>query len=70
MSAYDPWASTAHTASEPERGYYDECDRCEGNGLVIDNRTEELVDCTACEGTGTIWIDAADDEYEPDEDDE
>lgn len=47
-----------------------ECALCGGDGLVVDNRTEELVDCPRCDGFGLIEPDEPrdEDEYEPDDD--
>jgi hypothetical protein len=56
---------------EDQGGSYAPCAHCEGTGLVVDNRREELADCPSCDGMGVLWFaDAGEDEPEHDDDDE
>jgi hypothetical protein len=54
-----------------DRLYWLPCDYCDGTGLVVDNATEESVDCPRCDGLAVLSVEAADDDaYEPEDDDQ
>lgn len=41
---------------------YEECDECEGEGVVFDEETGEWIECPECDGEGVIYFD--DDDFE------
>jgi len=36
--------------------YFLDCDYCEGDGMIVDNATEELIDCPRCDGIGVLSV--------------
>jgi DnaJ-class molecular chaperone len=54
-----------------DRLYWVECDYCDGTGLVVDNATEEAVECPRCDGLAVLSAEGPGlEEYEPGDDDD